>query len=139
MRFVDSNVFIHAFLRPMRSLSESEARLKDDAKAIVSRVDGGEKVMTSVVHVAEVANILEDNMEAATSLEILRSLVFNDNVAIEAVSSDDCATAAAEMEEAQAGLNDAIAHAVMRRKSLTEIYSFDKDFDRFRDLRRLTR
>jgi predicted nucleic acid-binding protein len=42
------------------------------------------------------------------------------------------------MEDASIGLNDSIAHAVMKRNRLREIYSFDKDFDGFADLIGLT-
>lgn len=138
MRFVDSNVFVHAFLKPRRALSDSERKLKDDAKKIVTRISSGEEVMTSVVHLAEVANILEDSLPAEDSLAILRAMVMGENVAIEAVSRDDCASAVAEMEDMSVGLNDSIAHVVMRRKHLREVYSFDRDFDRFADLKRLT-
>ena len=139
MRFVDSNVFIHAFLKPRRALSESEKKLKEDAKRVVARVNAGEKVMTSVVHIAEIANILEDNLESGTSLEIMKSLVMNENLEIDAVSREDCLSAIGEMEDTGVGLNDSIAHAVMRKNGLLEVYSFDKDFDSFEDLKRLTK
>ncbi len=139
MRFADSNVFVHAFLKPRRDLSESEKKLKEDAKKIVSRVNSGEKVMTSVVHIAEIANILEDNLEAGASQEILRSLLMNEHLEIDSVSREDCLSAMGEMEEHSLGLNDSIAHAVMRRNGLVEIYSFDKDFDRLDDVTRVSR
>jgi predicted nucleic acid-binding protein len=49
MRFVDSNVFLHAFLRPRRELSEEERRVKEVAKEIVRGIEGGEGVAMSTV------------------------------------------------------------------------------------------
>ncbi len=94
--------------------------------------------MTSTVHLSEIANVLEGNLEARASLDILRSLALNENLVVDAVSRDDCASATGEMEDVRVGFNDAIAHVVMRRNRLREIYSFDKDFDRFADLTRIT-
>jgi len=70
MRFVDSNVFLHAFLRPRRTLTEREQLVKDEAKSIVKRLEEGEEAATTTVHLSEVVNILE------TGLGLERSLGF---------------------------------------------------------------
>lgn len=49
MRFVDSNVFIHAFLIPHRTLTEKEALVENEAKRIVKKIEEGENVALTVV------------------------------------------------------------------------------------------
>ena len=41
MRFLDSSVFLHAYLRPRRRLSPREEELKERAREIIRRVDLG--------------------------------------------------------------------------------------------------
>ncbi len=60
MKFADANVFIYAILKPRRELSEKELEIKSRAKAILARINEGEEVFTTVVHLSEVANVLED-------------------------------------------------------------------------------
>jgi len=44
MRFVDSNVFLHALLIPRRKLTVEEQRVKDESRGIVKRIEEGEKL-----------------------------------------------------------------------------------------------
>ena len=52
MRFVDSNVFVHAILKPSRRLENHEAKIKKRAKSILKRIEEGEEAATTVVHVS---------------------------------------------------------------------------------------
>jgi predicted nucleic acid-binding protein len=40
-------------------------------------------------------------------------------------------------EEVSVGLNDGVAYALMKENGIEEIYTFDKHFDRFKDVRRI--
>lgn len=60
MRFIDGNVFLYAILRLKRRLTKEEAERKSKANEIYRRVNREEQVLTSVPHVSEVANVLED-------------------------------------------------------------------------------
>ena len=42
------------------------------------------------------------------------------------------------MRERGVGLSDALAYVAMKRNPLAEVYSFDRDFDKFGDIRRVT-
>jgi len=139
MKFVDASVFVHAYLRPKRRLSEGELGIKENAKRIVARVNSGEEVMTTVIHVAEVANILEDYMPLQEALAVEEALLFKNNIVVEPVSREDYYAALQEARDAQVGLSDALAYAAMKERGVAEIYSFDKDFDRFRDIARVSR
>jgi len=35
MRFIDSNIFIHAYIKPKRKLQKHEEKIKEEAKNIV--------------------------------------------------------------------------------------------------------
>jgi hypothetical protein len=58
LRFLDAKPFVYAFYKPSRKLSEVEKRLNEEAKAIIGRLDAGEKVLTTAVQVSEVAEVL---------------------------------------------------------------------------------
>jgi predicted nucleic acid-binding protein len=138
MRFVDASVFVHAYLKPNRRLSQTELDIKDNAKAIVARVNSGEKVMTTVVHLAEIANILEDYLPLEEALAVEAALLFKDSISIASISREGCFAALQEVRERQVGLSDAVAYITMKENGVAEVYSFDKDFDRFRDIRRIS-
>jgi len=137
-RFVDASVFVHAYLRPRRELRPHERQIKAHARAIVTRINDGEEVATSCVHVMEVANLLEDWMPLADAREILIGLAARDNVEIFAVERRDLLAALAVGSDANVGASDALAAVLMRAAGIAEVYSFDRDFDRFEDLRRIS-
>ena len=53
VKFIDASVFVHAYLKPKRTLKPHEAAMKEAAKQIVTRVNGGEGVVISVVNLGE--------------------------------------------------------------------------------------
>jgi len=71
LKFVDSNVFLHAYLIPRRPPTKDERRIKDEAKAIVKTIEGSEEVATTVVHLSEVVNIVETGLGVKESLGFL--------------------------------------------------------------------
>jgi len=138
MRFIDSNVFIHAYIKPKRKLKEHERRIKERAKAIIKSVNNGEEVLTTVVHISEIANLLEDFMPLKNVLDIVRGILLKSNIHVVEVSYEDYLTALSIAEKAVIGLNDALAYVIMLQKGVKEIYSFDKDFDKLGKTLRVT-
>jgi predicted nucleic acid-binding protein len=136
--FIDANVFVYAFLKPKRKLQPHEESIKDVAKKIITRISEGEETVTSVVHFSEICNVLEDYLpnEEAHSLE--KSLIFLDNLIIKQVTEEDYLKALAVAEDQQIGANDALAYVLMKETGLNRIYSFDRDFDGFKDINRIT-
>jgi uncharacterized protein len=134
--YVDANVFIYAFLKTKRTLQPHEVKIKDAAKKIVSRINEGEKVVTSVVHFSEVCNILDDYLPIEEALLVERGLLFRENILICEVSKDDYLKAISISEDQSVGVNDALAYVLMKKKTIQTVYSFDKDFDTFADIRR---
>ena len=130
MRFIDANVFVYAVLKPRRSLTEKERILKERAKGILSRVDEGERVLTTVVHLSEVANVLEDVAGAAFAARFIQDLLAKENVVVEPVSAGDYLESAVLAEERGVSVNDALAYLVMVRRGVREVYTFDRHFER---------
>ncbi|RLE90718.1 MAG: VapC toxin family PIN domain ribonuclease [Thermoprotei archaeon] len=128
MRFVDANVFIYAVLKPRRKLNEKEQRIKDSAKKIFERINRGEEVVTTVLHLSEVANVLEDAVNLSFSVSFIRDILLKDNINVEDVSQEDYLESVVLAEERKVSLNDALAYIVMKRKGIEEIYTFDKHF-----------
>jgi len=124
VRFIDASVFIYAVLKPRRPLTDGERSVKERAKGVLRRVDEGERVLTTVVHLSEVANVLED---VAGALLAARA---KENVVVEAVSAEDYLESAVLAGEKGVSVNDALAYLVMRRRGVREIYTFDKHFEK---------
>lgn len=138
-RFVDASVFVHAYLRPRRALKAHERAMKANARRVVARINEGEEVVTSTVQVSEIANVLEDWMPLADAMAVEQGLCTRDSVRILPTAKDDVLEALAVGSEVGLGLFDALAIAVMRREGLSEVYSFDRDFDRLPDIRRVAK
>ena len=139
MRFVDSNVFLHALLiAGGRRLTEKENSLKSKAKIIVKRIEGGEKVALTTVHLSEIMNLLESGLGVKDSLSYLSWVLGRDNIEIYGVTVEDYERALPIASEFEIGANDCLAFASMQKHGLDEIYSFDKHFDRFKEISRLT-
>ncbi len=129
--FVDANVFVYAFLKPKRKLQPHEEKIKSAAKKIITRINEGEETATSVVHFSEICNILEE----AHMIE--KGLLFLDNISIKQVTEEDYLKALAIAEDQRIGANDALAYVLMKETGLSRVYSFDKDFDQFKEIQRI--
>jgi hypothetical protein len=138
MRFLDANVFIYAYYRPKRTLTQKEKQMKEQAKKIISGVSQGkEEVMITVVHVSEVVNILKHGMPLDQLAPIIRGLFMLDNVKIVGVTQEAYFAAAELGDDLKLEPNDALAIDTMRLNGIKEVYSFDEDFDQAEGITRL--
>jgi predicted nucleic acid-binding protein len=138
MRFLDANVFIYAYYKPKKQLTQKEKQMKERAKKIISDVSQGkEEVMMTVVHVSEIVNILKHGMALEQLAPIVRGLFMLDNVKIMGVARDAYFAAAELGDDLRIEANDALAVDVMRLNTVREIYSFDEDFDQVKGIARL--
>jgi predicted nucleic acid-binding protein len=138
MRFLDANVFIYAYYKPKKQLTEKEHQMKEHAKRIISNVSKGkEDIMITVVHVSEVANILKHGMVQDQLTTIIRGLFMLDNVKIMDVTKNAYFAATELGEDLKLEPNDALAVDVMRQNDIAEIYSFDEHFNQIDGITRL--
>jgi predicted nucleic acid-binding protein len=138
LRFLDANVFIYAYYKPKRQLTQKERQMKEHAKKIISGVsEGKEEVIMTVVHVSEVVNILKHGMPLDQLTLIVRGLFMLDNVKIAGVTREAYFAAAELGDDLKLEVNDALAVDVMRLNGIREVYSFDEDFEQVEGITRL--
>src|SRR5208283_4080399 len=110
MRFLDANIFIYAYYKPKKQLSERENQMKEQAQKIITNVSKGkEDVMITVVHISEVVNILKHGMPQDQLINIIRGLFMLDNVKIADVTKDAYFAATELGEDLKLEPNDALA------------------------------
>jgi predicted nucleic acid-binding protein len=137
LRFIDANIFGHAFMKPRRELTSAETQLKESAKQIIRSLEKGEEMASTTVHISEVLNILEDNLGVKQSMAFLAWVIAAKNLTVFHVGIGDYESALNFTRESLVGLNDSLAVHLMRREGIGEIYSMDRHFDSFEDIVRL--
>ena len=134
---MDSNIFLHAFLKPRRKLTQKELNIKEEAQTIVKEIEAGEEVALSTTHISEVVNIIETSLGLEKSLGFLAWIVTKDNIEVYSVGLGHYETSLPLAKENEISANDALAYLFMKNHGLKEIYSFDKHFDQLKDIVRL--
>ena len=129
MRFIDANVFIYAVLKPKATLPAAVLKKKNAAREIFLRVNAGEQVTTTTVHLSEVANVLEDAAGIEIACELISAVLVKPSIEVEPVSSDDYWESTELAKKYSISINDALALVTMERKGIDEIYTFDRHFE----------
>jgi len=138
MRFLDSNIFIYAYYKPKKQLTQKEKQMKEQAKQIISNVSQGkEEVTMTVVTLSEIVNILKHGMPLDQLTKIIRGIFMLDNVKIHGVTREAYFAAAELGEDLRLEANDALAVDAIKMNNIEEIYSFDEDFDQIEGISRL--
>ncbi|AAL80936.1 PIN domain-containing protein [Pyrococcus furiosus DSM 3638] len=128
MRFIDSNVFLYAMIKPKGNTSKEILKKKEKAKKILLRVENGEDVVTTLIHLSEIANILEAKVNLTTAVRFLENLLLAENVKILPVSVEEYLKAVLISKEKGISVNDALAYLKMKELNIKEIYTFDRHF-----------
>ncbi|MHA1972602.1 MAG: type II toxin-antitoxin system VapC family toxin [Candidatus Hodarchaeales archaeon] len=137
-RFIDASTLVYAILEPTSDLPDNLKENKTNSRIILSRIDEGEKVITSVVHLSEVANILESRKSFVEVAKFMSDILSNNAIQVLEVGYRDYQAASVLAQRYQVGINESLAKILMDSLGLTEIYSFDKHFDNL-NLVRITR
>ena len=130
MRFIDANLFIYAVLKPKKPLPAAVVQKKTAAKEIFLRVNEGEPVMTTTVHLSEVANVLEDAAGIGFVCDLLAAVMAKPTIDVRPVSADDYRESIQRAQKYAVSINDALALIVMEQADIDEIYTFDRHFER---------
>ena len=136
MKFIDANIFLYAFLNA--KATPDGKKIKELAKAILSRIQKGEKVFTTVIHLSEVANIAENKLPFDQQNRLFEVIMQNDSIDVKEVDKELYALAIEYAMDHKAGVNDALAVILMQKQNMHEVYSFDSDFDEFPGISRIT-
>jgi len=118
---------------------KEEQKVKDEAKAIVKRIEEGEEAATTTAHLSEVVNIIETGLGLQKSLGFLAWAITRENIEVYPVAVGDYESAMLLAKDNSISANDALAYLSMKTHELREIYSFDKHFDQLKDVIRLPR
>jgi hypothetical protein len=110
-------------------LNADENLIKTNAKMILEQINNGEDVLTSVVHLSEVVNVLEDAVNQSFSIKFIVDLLSRSNIIVAPVSKEQYLSAAIIAGNKKVSVNDALASVIMKEHDVNEIYSFDKHFD----------
>lgn len=138
MKFLDANVFIYAYYKPKTRLGAEQERMKDGSKEIIEAINNGQsEVMTTVVHLSEVANILKRSLSAGELASLIETLYSLDNVIISDVTANDYLIAAEMGKELNLDPNEALAVHLIQENDVSEIYSFDEGFEKVEGITRL--
>jgi predicted nucleic acid-binding protein len=138
MKFLDANVFIYAYYKPKKQLTEKEKQMKEQAQKIITDMSQGrEQVVTTIVHVSEMVNILKHGMSLEKLTEVIRGLFMLDNVTVQGVTKEVYFAANELGDDLKLEANDAFAIDVMKSINITEILTFDEDFDRVEGITRI--
>jgi uncharacterized protein len=138
LRFIDASVFLYAYLTPKKRVPAQIEVYKKSARNILKRIEGGdEAVCTSLVHISEIANILGARTNIETTADILSGVLDLSNLKIVDPSTAMYEASVENSRSQNIGVNDALAYHIMKLEGITEIYSFDKDFDKLREVQRV--
>ena len=129
MRFIDANVFIYAVLKPKEPLPEAVVQKKTAAKEIFLRVNEGEPVITTTVHLSEVANVLEDTAGIGFACDLLSAVMVKPSIDVRSVSADEYRESIQRAQKYSVSINSALALIVMEQQGIDEIYTFDRHFE----------
>ncbi len=128
MRFVDSNVLIYALLKPKKEPDGKIAEIKKRSLEILKRIQDGEKIATTVVHLSEVANVIASRNSTRMSAEFVKEFLSLRNVDVLEVKAEDYLKASLIAVEKEIDVNDALAYLKMKERGIEEIYTFDRHF-----------
>lgn len=140
MKFVDASVFLHAYLRPLgtKKIPDDVEVLKRKARGIIKRInENQENVITSLVHVSEIANILGARASVQETCDIISAILSLSNLRVVEPSKKMYESAVEDSRNNSIGINEALAWIIMKEEDISEIYSFDSDFDAIKNLTRL--
>lgn len=130
MRFIDANVFIYILTASPRTSFETSRR-------ILKRIEAGEETITSTAVLQEVVDWLEYNgrrQEVKAFLTAVNSYV---SMRKSVASWEDMLLALDYMEAENVDYVDALTLQMMKKNSVDEIYSNDRDFDRVAWVKRI--
>ena len=76
-------------------------------------------------------------MPLEKALQVIKFLVHAPNVVLYEVDEKTCVEALKIAEEKKVGFSDAVLYVLMLQNNIREVYSFDKDFDKLKGIRRV--
>ncbi|MBI4451588.1 type II toxin-antitoxin system VapC family toxin [Candidatus Woesearchaeota archaeon] len=130
MKFLDTNVLVYGLLKPRRTPSRAGESIIERAAAIVKRIDAGEPVLSSTVHLSEFVNIYQSREGIQFARDAVAALLALDKMVIATVTRQHYRLALSLSEASGVNLNDCLAAVIMTEHDVSAAYTFDADFDK---------
>ena len=138
MIYLDANIFIYAYWKPRRNdLSEKLMWKKAESKKIIESLNNeneNEMYCTSLIQIVEIANILKVAFSWNDLQQLIWGLFSNPRLEIIETSKNEYMNAVSKITEFSADSNDIAAYRIMKEKGIVSIYTFDKQFKKFKDI-----
>jgi len=135
LKFLDSSVFLYAYLKPSRKLKSVEKETKEKAKKIITRVEEGEEVVLTVVHLNEILSIIEARLGRQKCFGFLSHLLQLENIHIVGVEERDYEEALSISSRYDVSISDALAYVKMMYFDINEIYTFNENFKKLPNIK----
>jgi len=141
MRLMDANVIVYTFTgKPKKNNVNPQAlKNKENAKNIIKRlINGDETVYMTSIQVSEAMNMTEKLIGIENSLRVQDFMLNNPSIKIIEITHQDMLDShiiSEKYKENKIGFNDAIAYIGMMKSGCTEIYTFDKHFNIFNEIK----
>ncbi len=117
-RFVDTNIFIYTLT--------AHPRFGKTSRAILERIQKGEKAITSTLVMCEVAWVLEAMGRQGDIKSTLEKIMSYRTLEIVSYIPDDLLVGANNMGTEKIDFNDGVNLALMMRLGVSEVYSNDQ-------------
>jgi predicted nucleic acid-binding protein len=92
-------------------------------------VNEGEPVITTTVHLSEIANVLEDAAGLEFAIDFLTAVFSKPTIEVETVTSETYRESVHSAKKTGISINDALALLIMEERDIDEIYTFDLHFE----------
>ncbi len=132
MIYVDANLFIHAYWKPRKPVLAPKTQwIKAEAKKIVTQInEENGSFCISLIQLSEVSNILKTVMTWDQLKDFLWGLISNPSIEVVEVNLAQYVSAIDKISELRMHPNDILAYLIMQDRKITEIYTFDQNFNR---------
>jgi uncharacterized protein len=129
MKYIDSNIFLNAILF---DISNNDARVSKDI--LLDVVSGKLRACTSVLTWDEVVYIVERNIDKKTAIKQGNLLLSFPNLQIMSITENELSQSQLLIEKYPIHPRDALHAACMVSNKISEIISFDADFDQIEEI-----
>jgi len=137
MKYLDANLFVYAYFKPKKEkiLSDKIKWCKQEAKRIISEINKEEDTYCiSLIQLSEIVNLLKGVMSWKDLHDLLMGLMSNKSVDVVEMSKLTYINAIEKILDFNLDSNDISAYLLMKEKNITEIYTFDRDYEAFSDI-----
>lgn len=140
LRFIDANVVIYSLSKGKNASPKTLENIDNSVKIIERLINDEETVYITTTQISETSNVVESSLGHEASIRVQKFLLDNPSIQVVEITHLDMLNAHQIVEkykENKIGFNDAIAYISMIKTNCTEIYTFDKHFDIFPDIKRV--